>query len=150
MNFIIIVSVSEISSAIKELKRIEQPWVPPGVRPLIPQQRVREYIYAYTAVSPDDGENFSLILPHSNKEMMDIFPEEFSEQYKDYRVIIATDGAPWHLSECSDSSFSPAPAFSDNISSRKNDRRPSASDFPIRLPTVIAGSLLFNRLCCSG
>ncbi len=73
--------------------------VPPGVRPLIPQQRVREYICAYTAVSPDDGENFSLILPRSNKEMMNIFPEEFSEQYKDYRVIIATDGAPRHPSE---------------------------------------------------
>ncbi|NJL59414.1 MAG: hypothetical protein HC887_06995 [Desulfobacteraceae bacterium] len=72
---------------------------PPGVRPLIPQQRVREYIYAYTAVSPDDGENFSLILPSSNKEMMNIFPEEFSEQYKEYRVIIAMDGAPWHPSE---------------------------------------------------
>jgi hypothetical protein len=71
-------------------------WSPPGVRPQIPQQRVREYIYAYTAVSPDDGESFSLILPRSNKEMMNIFPEEFSEQYKDYRVIIATDGAPWH------------------------------------------------------
>lgn len=73
--------------------------VPPGVRPLIPQQRVREYIYAYTAVSPDDGENFSLILPRSNKEMMNIFLEEFSEQYKDYRVIIAMDGAPWHPPE---------------------------------------------------
>jgi transposase len=31
--------------------------------------------------------------------MTDIFPEEFSEQYKEYRVIIATDGAPWHPSE---------------------------------------------------
>jgi hypothetical protein len=40
--------------------------VPPGVRPLIPQQRVGKYICAYTAVSPDDGENFSLILPRSN------------------------------------------------------------------------------------
>ena len=75
---------------------------PPGVRPLIPQQRVREYIYAYTAVSPDDGENFSLILPRSDTEMMNIFPDEFSEQYKEYRVIIAMDGAPWHPSESSD------------------------------------------------
>jgi transposase len=73
--------------------------VPPGVRPLIPRQRVREYICAYTAVSPDDGGNFSLILPRSDKEMTDIFPEEFSEQYKEYRVITATDGAPWHPSE---------------------------------------------------
>lgn len=79
-------------------------WTPPGVRPLIHQQRVREYIYAYTAVSPDDGENFSLILPRSNKEMMNIFLEEFSEQYKGYRVIIAMDGAPWHPSENSNKS----------------------------------------------
>ncbi len=77
---------------------------PPGVRPLIPQQRVREYICVYTAVSPDDGGNFSLILPRSNTEMMNIFPEEFPEQYKEYRVIIATDGAPWHPSENSDKS----------------------------------------------
>ena len=77
-------------------------WSPPGVRPLIPQQRVREYICAYTAVSPDDGENFSLILPRSNTEMMNIFLNEFSEQYHEYRIIIATDGAPRHPSESSD------------------------------------------------
>jgi transposase len=77
-------------------------WAPPGVRPLIPQQRVREYIYAYTAVCPCDGENFSLILPRSNTEMTDIFLEEFSKQYQEYRIVIAMDGAPWHPSESSD------------------------------------------------
>ena len=77
-------------------------WAPPGVRPVIPQQRVREYIYAYTAVSPDDGENFSLILPRSNAEMMNIFLEEFSKQYQEYKIIIAMDGAPWHPPESSD------------------------------------------------
>ena len=76
-------------------------WSPPGVRPLIPQQRVREYIYAYTAVCPDDGGNFSLILPRSDTEMMNIFPDELSEQYREYKIIIATDGAPWHPSESS-------------------------------------------------
>lgn len=73
-------------------------WSPPGMRLLIPQQRFREYICAYTAVSPDDGENFSLILPRSNTEMMNIFLKEFSEQYQEYKIIIAMDGAPWHPS----------------------------------------------------
>ena len=72
------------------------------MRLLIPQQRVREYICAYTAVSPDDGENFSLISPSSDTEMMNIFLNELSEQYKEYEIIIATDGAPWHPSGSSD------------------------------------------------
>ena len=77
-------------------------WLPPGVRPLIPQQRVREYLYVYTAVSPGDGENFSLILPRSNTEMMNMFPEDFSKQYQGYRIIAVMDRAPWHPSESSD------------------------------------------------
>jgi hypothetical protein len=73
--------------------------LPPGMRPLIPQQRVREYIYVYTAVCPDDGENFSLILPRSNTEMMNMFLDEFSKQYQDHRIITVMDRAPWHPSE---------------------------------------------------
>jgi len=73
--------------------------LPPGMRPLIPQQRVREYLCVYTAVCPDDGENFSLILPRSNTEMMNMFLDEFSKQYQDYRIIMAMDRAPWHPSE---------------------------------------------------
>ena len=33
-------------------------WLPPGVRPLIPQQRVREYICAYTAPCQNSGKKF--------------------------------------------------------------------------------------------
>jgi hypothetical protein len=74
-------------------------WLPPGMRPLIPQQRIREYLYVYTAVCPDDGENFSLILPRSNTEMMNMFLDEFSKQYQGYRIIMVMDRAPWHPSE---------------------------------------------------
>ena len=73
--------------------------VPPGVSPAIPQQRVGEYICVYTAVCPRDGENFSLILPWSNTEMMNMFPDEFSKQYQDCRIITVTDRAPRHPSE---------------------------------------------------
>jgi len=30
---------------------------------------------------------------------MDIFMQQFSEKYKDYRVIMAMDGASWHTGD---------------------------------------------------
>ena len=44
--------------------RINKPklcWCGNGIRPVVPCQRIREYVYAYGAVSPVDGELFSLI-----------------------------------------------------------------------------------------
>ena len=38
-------------------------WAPPGMRPRVAAQRIREYLYAYSAVCPQDGALFSLILP---------------------------------------------------------------------------------------
>ena len=56
--------------------RINKPkacWCGNGIRPAVPCHRVREYVYAYGAVSPIDGEKVSLILPKSNTECMNIF-----------------------------------------------------------------------------
>ena len=33
-------------------------WAPPGIRPEVPVQIVRQYSYAYAAVSPHDGVRF--------------------------------------------------------------------------------------------
>lgn len=71
-------------------------WVPAGIRPLVPMQRVRDYTYVYSAVCPEDGESFSLILPYANTEMMTLYLTEFSRSYKDYRVVMIMDGASWH------------------------------------------------------
>ena len=77
-------------------------WAPEGYRPIIkmksPKTRpwVREYTHVYSAVSPLDGDSFSLILPYANTEMMTIFLREFSEYRKDYRVVMVMDGAVWH------------------------------------------------------
>lgn len=74
-------------------------WAPPRQRPVLPQQRVREYLYVYSAVSPDTGDSFSLILPQANQNMMNLFLDEFAKEYKDYRVIIAMDQAGFHPKE---------------------------------------------------
>lgn len=73
-------------------------WAPKGLRPQVKLQRVREYTHVYSAVCPNDGDSFSLILPYSNTDMMSIFLKEFSEYSKDYRIVMIMDGAAWHKS----------------------------------------------------
>lgn len=48
-------------------------WCPAGVRPIVPKQQVREYVYAYAAVAPQLGQMTSLILPYANTPMMNLF-----------------------------------------------------------------------------
>jgi len=48
-------------------------WCPPGIRPIVSQQIVREYVYAYAAVAPELGQITALVLPYANTEMMNLF-----------------------------------------------------------------------------
>jgi len=71
-------------------------WVPKGKRASIGKQIIRQYIYAYTALCPATGDNFSMILPNSNTICMDIFLNELSEFYKNKRLIVIMDQTGWH------------------------------------------------------
>jgi hypothetical protein len=56
--------------------RISDPrrcWAPAGVRPEVEVQIVREYEYAFAAVSPHDGVLDTLVLPAANTEAMSVF-----------------------------------------------------------------------------
>ncbi len=74
-------------------------WVEKCQRAMVTQQMVREYIYAYTSVCPQTGENFSIISPVNNTEAMNEFLKAFSQAYKHYRIILGLDGAGWHTSK---------------------------------------------------
>ena len=79
--------------------RISRPhacWAPPGIRPLVPSQIVREAIYAFTAVAPSTGEICSLVLPHANTDMMNIFLEHVSKTFSKYFIVMQVDQAGWH------------------------------------------------------
>lgn len=81
--------------------RINKPkrcWCGDGIRPTVPCHRVREYTYAYGAVSPLDGEMVSLVLPKCNTQCMTIFLDEVSKQYPDDYILMVADNAPWHKS----------------------------------------------------
>ncbi len=79
--------------------RISDPrrrWVPADIRPVVGCQLVREYTYAYAAVSPHDGIMDSLILPEVNAALMSLFLDEAAQRHREEFVIMVMDGAAWH------------------------------------------------------
>jgi len=71
-------------------------WSPRGMRPDVPSQIVREYTYAYVAVSPYDGTMDSLILPQVSEQAMSIFLREVSDRLPDKFILMTMDGAGRH------------------------------------------------------
>jgi transposase len=79
--------------------RISDPrhcWALKGTRPVVPRQFVREYTYAYAAVSPYDGILDSLVLPDVNAKSMSIFLSIISERHPDELILMFMDQAAWH------------------------------------------------------
>jgi transposase-like protein len=71
-------------------------WAPAGVRPTVPAQIVREYEYAYAAVSPHDGVLDTLVLPKANTEAMGLFLDEAAQRHADEFIVMVLDRAGWH------------------------------------------------------
>ncbi len=78
------------------ISRAKRCWAPPGVRPYVPAQVVREYTYVYTAVAPVLGQMVSLILPEASTEMMNLFLEQVSQTFTEHFIIMQVDQAGWH------------------------------------------------------
>ncbi len=79
--------------------RINEPrrcWAPKGIRLDVHLQFVRQYIYAYAAVSPHDGIMDSLILPEVNAEAVSIFLAEVAMRHRDKFILMVMDQAAWH------------------------------------------------------
>ncbi len=82
--------------------RINKPkrcWCTKGIRPTVPCHHIREYVYAYGAVSPIDGELFSLVLPRCDTTCMNYFLKELSDRYADEQILLVADNATWHRSK---------------------------------------------------
>ena len=71
-------------------------WCPPGFRPAIARQQVRQYTYAYAAVAPAIGRMSCLVLPHANTAMMNLFLKQVSQEFADYFIVLQLDRASWH------------------------------------------------------
>jgi transposase len=79
--------------------RISDPrrcWAPAGMRPEVEVQTVREYEYAFAAVSPHDGVLDTLVLPTVNAEAMGVFLAEVAQRHPNDLILMVLDGAGWH------------------------------------------------------
>ena len=74
-------------------------WAPEGMRPKVPRQIVRAYVYVYTALCMASGKMTSLILPYANTDMMNLFLKQVSQDFKDFFVIMLIDQAGWHVAK---------------------------------------------------
>lgn len=82
--------------------RINKPkrcWCGRGIRPSVPCHHIREYRYLYGAVAPKEGELFSLVMPYTNTECMNVFLSELSKAYPDKYILLVVDNAAWHHSK---------------------------------------------------
>ena len=70
------------------ISRAKRCWAPPGIRPHAPAQVVREYMYAYAAVAPTQGQMFSLVLPEASTAMMNLFLEQGGQTFSKYFIIM--------------------------------------------------------------
>jgi transposase len=74
-------------------------WVKKAVVPVVAKQMIREYIYAYSALSPQSGDCFSFISPICNTDAMNLFSGQLALHYCNYRIVIILDKAGWHISK---------------------------------------------------
>ena len=78
------------------ISRPQRCWAPPGIRPHVPAQLIRESVYVFAAVAPVTGELISLILPEASTAMMNLFLEQVSQTFSKYFIVMQVDGASWH------------------------------------------------------
>lgn len=71
-------------------------WAPPGARPVVDCQTVREHAYAYGAVCPRDGALCSLIMPSMHAGCFGLFCEEVAGRHPGETVVLVCDGAASH------------------------------------------------------
>ena len=79
------------------LSRPARCWAPKGIRPIVRNRLVREYTYAFAAISPGDGVMDSLILPWVNAETMSLFLRIVADRHPDEFILMVLDGAGWHI-----------------------------------------------------
>lgn len=71
-------------------------WAPAPIRPLVGLALIREYSYAYAAVSPADGKLDWMMAPKMDTPNMSSFLQHVSSRHPDEFVVMVLDGAPSH------------------------------------------------------
>ena len=77
---------------------IRTSWAPSGTRPVVAAAVVRQYKYAYGALSPLDGDVDWMMADAMNTATMNSFLAQIGEKYPDDYILMVVDGASSHKS----------------------------------------------------
>lgn len=81
------------------MTRIKRCWSPSPLRPTVNNGYEREFIYAYGAVSPKQGNLDWMVCKEMNTERMGQFLMQVSHAYPDEFMVMVVDGASSHKSK---------------------------------------------------
>ncbi|WP_208609881.1 transposase [Desulfofustis glycolicus] len=73
-------------------------WAPWPIRPLVRRALIREYMYAYAAVTPEDGHLDWMLADDRAAKTIGIFLQQVAQSHSNEFVIMVLDGAPLHRS----------------------------------------------------
>jgi transposase len=77
---------------------ITRVWAKVGTRPRAIKQTQYDYLYVFSAVSPQTGDACGLISPHVNTDGMNAFLKQFSRELPaDVHAALILDRAGWHI-----------------------------------------------------
>jgi len=82
---------------------LSKAWTERGTPYTVKVQQGYQNFYVYSSVSPEDGADFSLLMPEVNTEMMNVYLRELSEAFKYSIILLIMDQAGWHKSKDLDS-----------------------------------------------
>lgn len=74
-------------------------WAPAPLRPTVGLALIREYTYAYAAVSPQDGALDWMLAPKMDTLNMSAFLDHLSQRHPEDFILMVMDGAPSHRSQ---------------------------------------------------
>jgi len=74
-------------------------WAWNGYRPVVRQQKVRDYRYLFGTVDPLTGDRCFRIYSHCDTVIMNHYLMELSTEFKDDYILLVCDNAGWHKSK---------------------------------------------------
>lgn len=81
---------------------LKRTWALKGQRPVIPQRRRYQWLYAYVFVQPRTGASEFLLLPSVNVASMNVALASFSQAVDPLHraiIVLVLDRAGWHMSK---------------------------------------------------
>jgi len=80
------------------ITNIRSCWCPSGTRPIVSSLKIREYIYAYGAVDPINGDSSFIVAGGCNTAWTNLFLAELSKAFPNDYILLCGDNASWHRS----------------------------------------------------